>query len=73
MPNVTAASPAYDHLKPPIDGETIRMVDGRLQVPDMPIIPFNNGDGTGPDRWKPSQSVIARHLDQALRPRPRTN
>ncbi|MEP6574348.1 MAG: NADP-dependent isocitrate dehydrogenase [Gemmatimonadota bacterium] len=58
MPNATAAAPAYDHLKPPVDGETIRMVDGRLQVPDMPIIPFIEGDGTGPDIWKASQYVF---------------
>jgi isocitrate dehydrogenase len=58
MPNATAASPVYDHLKPPSEGESIHMVEGRLQVPDMPIIPFIEGDGTGPDIWRASQYVF---------------
>lgn len=34
------------------------MVDGKLNVPDHPIIPFIEGDGTGPDIWKASQPVF---------------
>lgn len=40
----------YDKIKIPADGEKIRMGDdGRLVVPNMPILPFIEGDGTGPD------------------------
>jgi isocitrate dehydrogenase len=39
-------------------GESIQMVNGNLQVPDHPIIPFIEGDGTGPDIWRASQFVF---------------
>ena len=39
---------AYDKIKVPA-GERIAMVGGKLQVPDNPVIPFIEGDGTGPD------------------------
>jgi isocitrate dehydrogenase len=39
-------------------GESITMQDGRLHVPDRPIIPFIEGDGTGPDIWHASQMVF---------------
>jgi isocitrate dehydrogenase len=58
MPNATATTPAYDHLKPPTSGDTITMTSGRLLVPDQPIIPFIEGDGTGPDIWRASQLVF---------------
>jgi isocitrate dehydrogenase len=34
------------------------MVNGKLQVPDHPVIPFIEGDGTGPDIWRASQVVF---------------
>jgi isocitrate dehydrogenase len=34
------------------------MQQGRLQVPDQPVIPFIEGDGTGPDIWRASQMVL---------------
>ena len=37
---------------------TIRMVAGKLQVPNDPIIPFIEGDGTGPDIWRASQHLF---------------
>ncbi len=43
---------------PPASGETITLVDGRLKVPDNPIIPFIEGDGTGPDIWRASKHVL---------------
>jgi isocitrate dehydrogenase len=43
---------------PPPGGETITLVDGRLRVPDHPIIPFIEGDGTGPDIWRASKYVL---------------
>jgi isocitrate dehydrogenase len=41
-----------------IDGKPIQMQNGRLVVPDRPIIPFIEGDGTGPDIWRASQRVF---------------
>jgi isocitrate dehydrogenase len=49
--------PTYDSLKPPA-GDTITMKDGHLTVPDRPVIPFIEGDGTGPDIWKASRRVF---------------
>ena len=53
------ASPSTLRQKPhaPPDGEAITMRDGRLQVPAQPIIPFIEGDGTGPDIWRASVRV----------------
>jgi isocitrate dehydrogenase len=42
----------------PADGETIRIADGKLTVPDHPIVPFIEGDGTGPDIWRASVRVL---------------
>ena len=46
-----------------IQGEPIQVTDGILDVPSRPIIPFIEGDGTGPDIWAASQAV----LDAAVR------
>jgi isocitrate dehydrogenase len=43
---------------PPADGQPIRFEDGHLVVPDRPIIPFIEGDGTGPDIWRASVRVL---------------
>lgn len=45
-------------LTPPLQGEKIKILDGKLQVPSQPIIPFIEGDGTGPDIWRASQRVF---------------
>ena len=50
--------PRYDALVAPATGDTITMANGTLQVPDHPIIPFIEGDGTGPDIWRASQAVF---------------
>ncbi len=39
-------------------GEKIEFKDGKLVVPDRPIIPFIEGDGTGPDIWRASRRVF---------------
>jgi isocitrate dehydrogenase len=41
-----------------VQGDAITMRDGRLQVPTHPVIPFIEGDGTGPDIWRASQHVF---------------
>ena len=48
----------YQHVKVPADGDKITIQDGKLQVPDRPIIPFIEGDGTGPDIWRASVRVL---------------
>ncbi len=40
---------AFQKIKIPANGEAIRNVDGKLQVPDCPIIPYIEGDGIGAD------------------------
>ena len=40
------------------DGHTIEVKGGKLQVPDDPVIPYVEGDGTGPDIWRASQTVF---------------
>ncbi|MCL4538621.1 MAG: NADP-dependent isocitrate dehydrogenase [Bacteroidetes bacterium] len=48
----------YERLSPPAKGEKIRAVNGKIEVPDNPIIPFIEGDGTGPDIWRASKMVF---------------
>ena len=55
---------AFKTIKIPSNGEKITMgSDGKLHVPARPIIPFIEGDGTGPDIWRASQYVF----DNALK------
>ncbi|MDI1445388.1 NADP-dependent isocitrate dehydrogenase [Polyangium sp. 6x1] len=50
----------------PTAGEAITMsASGQLQVPDQPIIPFIEGDGTGPDIWRASQRVLDAAVEKA--------
>jgi isocitrate dehydrogenase len=44
--------------KIPADGQLIQHKNARLEVPDRPIIPFIEGDGTGADIWRASQRVL---------------
>jgi isocitrate dehydrogenase len=47
-------------------GQAIQMGDdGRLRVPDEPIIPFIEGDGTGPDIWRASVRVLDAAVERA--------
>ncbi|MDP2903288.1 MAG: NADP-dependent isocitrate dehydrogenase [Methylovulum sp.] len=43
---------------PPSDGSSITMQNGKLVVPNNPIIPFIEGDGTGPDIWRATVRVL---------------
>ncbi|HCL92710.1 MAG TPA: NADP-dependent isocitrate dehydrogenase [Verrucomicrobiota bacterium] len=47
----------YQNVVPPA-GEKISVVNGKLNVPSNPILPFIRGDGTGPDIWAASQRVF---------------
>ena len=55
----------YDRLTPPTDGEKIAFINGTLTVPNHPIIPFIEGDGTGPDIWRASQRVFDAAVQKA--------
>jgi isocitrate dehydrogenase len=48
----------FVHLTPPTEGTAITRRGGELVVPDAPIVPFIEGDGTGPDIWKASVRVF---------------
>src|SRR5688572_5278250 len=50
--------PTYKLAKVPSDGERIGYEAGALRVPNNPIIPYIEGDGTGPDIWKASVKVF---------------
>ena len=46
-------------------GERITLTDGRVAVPDHPVIPFIEGDGTGPDIWRAASRVIDAAVEKA--------
>src|SRR5438105_2621549 len=56
---------SYNGESIPADGKPIGYSGGELQVPDTPIIPFIEGDGTGRDIWKASRRVFDAALEQA--------
>jgi len=49
---------SYNGVAVPAHGKAIEFHNGAFQVPDAPIIPFIEGDGTGRDIWKASQAVF---------------
>jgi isocitrate dehydrogenase len=55
----------YTQVKVPAGGAKISIKDGRLQVPDDPIIPFVEGDGTGRDIWRASVRVFDAAVQKA--------
>jgi isocitrate dehydrogenase len=59
------STPAAQALQTPPGGQAITMQGGRLQVPSKPIIPFIEGDGTGPDIWRASQYVFDNAVERA--------
>ena len=59
MPNFTTTTV-------PDQGQPITLTGGKLNVPDQPIIPFIEGDGTGPDIWRASVRVIDAAVQKAF-------
>ena len=55
----------YKTVKVPVNGEKITVQAGKLQVPDHPIIPFVEGDGTGRDIWRASVRVLDAAVQKA--------
>jgi isocitrate dehydrogenase len=56
--NLRMSTAATARVVPPPQGAGIANHDGKLVVPDNPIIPFIEGDGTGPDIWRASVRVM---------------
>jgi isocitrate dehydrogenase len=52
-------------IQVPSEGTKITRKDGRLEVPDDPILPFIEGDGIGPDIWRASVRVLDAAVDKA--------
>src|SRR5262245_10078196 len=57
--------PNFSILKTPASGTAITRKSGRLVVPDDPIIPFIEGDGTGRDIWRASVRVLDAAVNKA--------
>src|SRR6202790_4467627 len=55
----------YNGLALPKDGKPIEYSNGQFMVPDNPIVPFIEGDGTGRDIWKASQRVFDAAVEKA--------
>ena len=49
---------SYQHVKAPAEGAKVSLSDGKLQVPDNPVIPFIEGDGIGVDIWAAAVRVL---------------
>src|SRR2546427_5899459 len=56
---------SYNGKAVPSEGKPIGYSGGELQVPDSPIIPFIEGDGTGRDIWKASRRVFDAAVEHA--------
>jgi isocitrate dehydrogenase len=56
---------SYKNVRIPPEGEKICFENGKLVVPDQPIIPFVEGDGTGRDIWKASRQVLTAAVRKA--------
>jgi len=48
----------FERLNYPVKGAKIEIKDGKLVIPSDPIIPFIEGDGTGPDIWRAAKMVL---------------
>lgn len=55
----------YKNIQVPKDGAKITIDNGKLKVPDNPIIPFVEGDGTGRDIWRASVRVFDAAVQKA--------
>ena len=56
---------AYTNVNVPAGGAKISIQDGKLSVPENPIIPYVEGDGTGRDIWRASQRVFDAAVEKA--------
>lgn len=56
---------SFDKINVPTEGEKITLTDGKLNVPDNPIIAYIEGDGIGADIWAASQPVLDAAVEKA--------
>src|SRR5579872_4574932 len=56
---------SYNKVPVPANGEVIQYAGGKFQIPDHPVIPFIEGDGTGRDIWKASRRVFDAAVENA--------
>ena len=56
----------YNGVPVPADGQVIEYNEGAFDIPDRPIIPFIEGDGTGRDIWKASKLVFDAAVEKAF-------
>ena len=54
-----------EFYKAPADGQEIAYENGKVQVPNRPIIPFIEGDGIGPDIWRATRRVLDAAVDKS--------
>jgi isocitrate dehydrogenase len=59
--------PQFENYELPTEGQQITIKNGVLQVPNNPIIPFIEGDGTGPDIWSASKRVLDAAVEKAYK------
>ncbi|TXK84211.1 NADP-dependent isocitrate dehydrogenase [Paenibacillus sp. N3.4] len=59
--------PQFESYALPTEGQKITIENGVLQVPNNPIIPFIEGDGTGPDIWAASVRVLDAAVEKAYK------
>jgi isocitrate dehydrogenase len=59
--------PSFKDVTVPASGKPVTIAGGKLSVPDMPIIPFIEGDGTGPDIWRASVRVFDAAVEKAYK------
>ena len=64
---MSSQTPQFKNLTAPAQGERITNPNGKLVVPKNPIIPFIEGDGTGPDIWRSSQAVLDAAVQKAYK------
>lgn len=57
----------FKNLTQPTAGEKITVDNGKLNVPNNPIVPFIEGDGTGPDIWNASVRVLDAAVEKAYK------
>ena len=58
---------SFNGVAVPANGARITYKDGRYQIPDNPIVPFIEGDGTGRDIWKASARVFNAAVEKAYK------
>ena len=58
---------SYNGVPVPANGARITYSSGRYQVPDNPVVPFIEGDGTGRDIWKASVRVFDAAVEKAYK------